>query len=117
VRLCGTDAPWGPTFEPPGSDAAATLVLSHTPDNVYELAERGATVVFAGHTHGGQFRLPVLGALVVPSRYGRRFDRGHFAVEGTHLFVSAGVGSEAPALRLWCPPELVVVDLVGDTAS
>jgi hypothetical protein len=41
----------------------------------------------------GQIRLPGLGALVVPSRFGRRFDRGHFDVEGTHLIVSAGVGS------------------------
>ena len=40
VRLCGTDAPWGPSFEPAsaGSNVAATLVLSHTPDNVYALA-------------------------------------------------------------------------------
>jgi predicted MPP superfamily phosphohydrolase len=92
---------------------AATLVLSHTPDNVYALAEQGATAVFAGHTHGGQMRVPWLGPLIVPSRYGRRFDRGHFDVEGTHLYVSAGVGADAPPLRLWCPPDLVVVDLVG----
>ena len=94
----------------------ATLVLSHTPDNIYEVAERGATALFAGHTHGGQFRLPLLGPLVVPSRYGRRFEEGHFVVNGTHLFVSAGVGADAPALRLWCPPELIVVDLVGREA-
>jgi predicted MPP superfamily phosphohydrolase len=119
VRVCGTDAPWGPSFEPaePASNAAATLVLSHTPDNVYALAEQRVTAVFAGHTHGGQFRVPVLGALVVPSRYGRRFDRGHFAIDSTHLFVSAGVGADSPPLRLWCPPELVVVDLVGRAAS
>jgi predicted MPP superfamily phosphohydrolase len=71
--------------------------------------------VFAGHTHGGQFRIPFLGPLLMPSRYGRRFDQGHFVVEGTHLYVSAGVGADAPNLRLWCPPDLVVVDLVGQT--
>jgi len=116
IRVCGTDAPWGPGLAPRArGDVDATLVLSHTPDNVYALAEQGATAVFAGHTHGGQFRVPIFGALVVPSRFGRRFDRGHFDVEGTHLFVSAGVGADAPPLRLWCPPELVVVDLVGRT--
>jgi uncharacterized protein len=89
------------------------LMLSHTPDNVYDLGDLGADAVFAGHTHGGQIRLPGLGALIVPSRYGRRFDRGHFVVDDTHLFVSAGIGADAPALRLWCPPEIVVVDFVG----
>jgi predicted MPP superfamily phosphohydrolase len=115
VRVCGTEAPWGPGFDAgaAGSDAAATLVLSHTPDNVYDLAARRVTAVFAGHTHGGQFRVPGIGALLIPSRFGRRFDRGHFDVDGTHLFVSAGVGADAPPLRLWCPPELFVVDLVG----
>jgi predicted MPP superfamily phosphohydrolase len=117
LRVCGTEAPWGPDYDrPPASPAIPTVALSHTPDNVYELAERGADVVFAGHTHGGQLRLPLLGALIVPSRYGRRFDRGRFDLERTHLFVSAGVGADAPALRLWCRPELVVVDLQGRAA-
>jgi predicted MPP superfamily phosphohydrolase len=122
LRLCGTEEPWGVGYsrETGGDEAGppvATLILSHTPDNVYEVAEGGMTVLFAGHTHGGQFRLPGLGALVVPSRYGRRFEEGHFVVNQTHLFVSAGVGADAPALRLWCPPELLVVDLVGRGSS
>jgi predicted MPP superfamily phosphohydrolase len=117
LRVCGTEEPWGPTLSRPleNGGVLATLVLSHTPDNVYALAEQGATAVFAGHTHGGQFRIPFLGPLLMPSRYGRRFDQGHFEVEGTHLYVSAGVGADAPNLRLWCPPDLVVVDLVGQT--
>jgi predicted MPP superfamily phosphohydrolase len=113
VRLCGTEHPWGPKTSALPRDGVPTLVLSHTPDNVYDLASEGADVVFAGHTHGGQIRLPLLGAIVIPSDYGRRFDRGHFVVEQTHLYVSAGVGADSPPLRLWCPPELVVVDLVG----
>jgi predicted MPP superfamily phosphohydrolase len=114
VRLCGTEEPWGPALDaelaPKG--VSSTLVLSHTPDNVYALATRGATAVFAGHTHGGQMRLPWLGPLIVPSRFGRRFDQGHFLVDGTHLFVSAGVGADAPNLRLFCPPDIIIVDLV-----
>jgi len=116
VRLCGTEAPWGPGLsrasierEAPGT--TPLFVLSHTPDNVYDLAELGAAVVFAGHTHAGQWRVPLLGSIVIPSRYGRRFDQGHFKVEGTDLFVSAGVGSDQPPLRLYCKPDLVVVDV------
>jgi len=115
IRLCGTEAPWGPPLKRE-TIAAATpadapfLVMSHTPDNIYELEELGASAVFAGHTHGGQFRAPLIGSIVIPSRYGRRFDLGHFNVSGTHLFVSAGVGADQPPLRLYCDPELVEVD-------
>jgi hypothetical protein len=94
VIITGTDAPWGgnaPVFE---SDADVRIVLSHTPDNIYDLSRRGATAVFSGHYYGGQLRLPVIGALVIPSRYGRRFDRGRFHVDGTNLVVSSGVGAD-----------------------
>jgi predicted MPP superfamily phosphohydrolase len=118
LRLCGTEAPWGPGLtreaiaaEAPGS--APLVVMSHTPDNVYDLAELGAAAVFAGHTHGGQMRLPLFGAVVIPSSYGRRFDLGHFTVEGTHLFVSAGIGADQPPFRIYCNPELVEVDFTG----
>jgi predicted MPP superfamily phosphohydrolase len=121
LSVCGNEAPWGPALEPERLKQAvkssfATLVLSHTPDNVYDAAELGATAVFAGHTHGGQMRLPGLGALIVPSRYGRRFDRGRFVIGSTRLFVSAGVGADAPPLRLWCPPEILVVELLPASA-
>ncbi len=113
-RVCGTDAPWGPGLKAAAlaGNGGFTLVLSHTPDNVYEVAEGGADAMFAGHTHGGQIRLPLLGALIVPSRYGRRFDRGQFVVGPTSLFVSSGVGADSPAIRLWCRPTIVVVDFV-----
>lgn len=118
VRVCGMDEPWGPRLPALArDDVAATIVLSHTPDNVYALSQEGATAVFAGHTHGGQFRLPWLGAFVIPSRYGRRFDRGHFVVDRTHLFVSSGVGADGPPVRVWCRPEILVVDFIGQPLS
>jgi uncharacterized protein len=119
LRICGTDDPWGPTLDGVAirSEGPPLIALTHSPDNIYALRDLGVTAVFAGHTHGGQIRLPGLGALLVPSRFGRRFDRGHFVVDGTHLFVSAGLGADAPPLRLWCPPELLVVDLVSTGSS
>ena len=89
------------------------LMLTHTPDNVYRLSRLGFAAIFAGHYHGGQIRVPGLGSLVVPSNYGRRFDHGHFVVNGTHLFVTAGVGSAEPPLRLWCQPDVFIVDIEG----
>jgi predicted MPP superfamily phosphohydrolase len=112
IAIGGTDEPWGPALGRHVPDVQATIALSHTPDNVYRLAELGASAVFSGHTHGGQFRLPRWGGLVIPSRYGRRFDRGHFRVGDTHLFISAGVGIDSIPLRLFCPPDFLVVDFV-----
>ena len=111
IAICGTDAPWGPELTVPLDRDALDIVLSHTPDNIYRLAEQGASLVFAGHTHAGQIRVPGIGSIVVPSRYGRVFDEGHFQVDGVDLFVSAGVGADDPALRVYCPPEIFVVDL------
>jgi len=111
VAVCGSEAPWGPPLSTALDRMDLNLVLSHTPDNVYRLAEQGASVVLAGHTHGGQIRLPGLGSLLIPSRFGRLFDAGHFRVAGADLFVSAGVGVQDPPLRIYCPPEIVVIDI------
>jgi predicted MPP superfamily phosphohydrolase len=113
VVLCGTEWPWGEDFSGPAlTDGEFVVALSHTPDNVYGLSGR-AHAVFSGHYHGGQWRVPGIGSLIVPSVFGRRFDQGHFTVAGTDLFVSAGLGADYPPIRIFCPPELLVVDFVS----
>ena len=89
------------------------LVLTHTPDNIYRLNRAGASVVFAGHNHAGQIRIPLAGPVVIPSVYGRRFDHGHFTVNGTDLFVTAGIGTVGPTLRMFCRPDIFVVDIMN----
>jgi predicted MPP superfamily phosphohydrolase len=115
IVLAGCEAPWGPTLhglhEMAGPEPI--LVLTHTADNIYRLARSGAHAVFAGHYHGGQFRVPGIGPVAIPSVYGRRFDHGHFRVNGTHLFVTAGVGVAQPPLRVFCRPDVFVVDFRG----
>jgi len=61
------------------------------------------------------YRLPFLGSIVVPSLYGRRFDHGHFVVNGTHLFVSSGIGVSSPQFRLFCRPDIFIVDVLAGT--
>ncbi|MFH0909177.1 MAG: metallophosphoesterase [bacterium] len=114
VIIAGCEDPWSPSRWSPAvkKRGDALLVLSHTADNIYPLNRAGADAVFSGHYHAGQVRIPRLGSLVVPSLFGRRFDHGHFNVNGTHLFVTAGIGS-APALRIYCQPDLFVVDIMG----
>lgn len=114
VYLSGVEAPWaGDAAIEPVPAGTLHLVLSHTPDNIYTLAAQGASVVFSGHTHAGQGRLPGWGAIIVPSRYGRRFDHGHFCVQGTHLFVSSGLGAVNPPVRLFCAPDIFIIDIFG----
>lgn len=110
--LLGCEAPWNPTpLDVPSLQVGEWLVvLSHSADNIYRLKDLGAVAVFSGHYHAGQFQLPLFGPLLIPSRFGRRFSQGHFRLGDTHLFVSAGVGAAEPALRLYCPPDLCIVD-------
>jgi hypothetical protein len=115
VTVTGYDYPWGTQEKSirAAQDGSLHLVLSHTPDNIYRLADCRADIVFAGHYHAGQIRIPFLGPMVVPSVYGRRFDHGHFVVNGTHLFVTSGVGASNPIVRIYCRPDIFVVDVVG----
>jgi predicted MPP superfamily phosphohydrolase len=89
---------------------ATVLAMTHNPDIFPGIPGRVALTV-AGHTHGGQVRLPLLGALVVPSQYGERYAAGHVVEDGRHLFVTTGVGTSIYALRLGVPPEIVVLTL------
>jgi predicted MPP superfamily phosphohydrolase len=114
VAVTGCDFPWGTRERaiPRQAPELLHVVLSHTPDNVYRLSACAADLVFSGHCHAGQIRVPVLGSLVVPSVYGRRFDHGHFVIHGTHLFVASGIGAASPPLRIYCQPDIFVVDVV-----
>lgn len=93
---------------------AYTLLLYHTPDLIKTAAFSGIDLYLAGHTHGGQIRLPFYGALITFSSYGKQYEMGQYTELGTTLYVTRGLGMEgsiAPRARFLCPPELVVIDL------
>lgn len=119
INLCGCEAPWGKKlyFNNFEKDDPLTFVMTHTPDNIYRLKGRGIASVFAGHYHSGQLRAPFLGSLVVPSKYGRRFDHGHFLLEKTGLFVSSGVGVSTINFRLFCKPDILIVDFLPEASK
>jgi hypothetical protein len=92
------------------------LLLYHTPDLMPWAADLGVDLYLAGHTHGGQWRLPGFGALLTSSRYWKRYEAGHYHQGGTHLYVSRGLGMEgfgAPRARFFCPPEVVLIRVTG----
>jgi predicted MPP superfamily phosphohydrolase len=89
---------------------APVLLFTHNPD-IFPDMPRRVSLTVAGHTHGGQVRLPIIGRPVVPSRFGQRYAAGHVVEEGRHLFVSSGTGTSILPVRFRVPPEIVVLTL------
>ena len=94
------------------TDDDPIVLLAHEPDIFVDVPPRVA-VTLAGHTHGGQVRLPLIGAPWVPSRFGQRFVYGHIVEDGRHLVVSGGLGMSGLPIRLGVPPEIVLVTIRG----
>ncbi|MBN1643157.1 MAG: hypothetical protein JXA09_18130 [Anaerolineae bacterium] len=95
---------------------AFSVLLYHTPDLVPQAAAAGIDLYLAGHTHGGQIRLPLYGALLTATAAGKRHEMGRYDVAGLTLYVSRGIGMEgrgAPRARFLCPPEIVCIDVTG----
>ena len=89
-----------------------TVLLSHRPELFDLYVDTGVDLVFSGHAHGGQFRLPFVGGLVAPNQgFFPKYDAGQFIEENTTMIVSRGVGNSIIPLRINNPPELVVVEL------
>lgn len=87
------------------------MLLTHNPDLLPRVpASVGLTL--CGHTHGGQVRLPLLGAVTVPSRYGTRFLEGWVWGGGARGFVSRGLGVTGLPVRNLCPAQLHVFTLL-----
>jgi uncharacterized protein len=86
------------------------IVLAHEPDVFPELDQR-ALLTLAGHTHGGQVDLPLLGRAVVPSRFGTRYAAGKVLENGRMLFVTTGVGTSIIPVRFRVPPEIALLTL------
>jgi uncharacterized protein len=110
--VVGHEGPW---FAPPpdlsGLPGHFRLCLSHTPDNFYWGAAKRISLMLCGHVHGGAIRLPVIGSIFVPSRYGRRFDQGVFERDGMVMVVNRGLSGREP-IRFRCNPEVLRVKLV-----
>ncbi len=88
------------------------LLMAHEPDIFVQVPDR-VSLTLAGHTHGGQIRVPLIWPSFVPSVYGARFAYGHIREGGRDLIVSGGLGTSAVPFRLGVPPEIVRIDLGG----
>ena len=89
-----------------------TVLLSHRPELFDLYVETEMDLVFSGHAHGGQFRLPFVGGLVAPNQgFFPKYDAGQFNEENTTMIVSRGVGNSIIPIRFNNRPEIVLVTL------
>lgn len=92
------------------------ILLSHMPRIIDAAQEEDIDLVLAGHTHGGQVRIPFGPAIITPSDMGLWRSKGLFKYEETHLYISPGIGLEPGPdwikVRFWCRPEITALRLV-----
>lgn len=89
-----------------------SILLVHGPDDLEGLDTKNIDLILCGHTHGGQVRLPFFGAVApFPMRAPRQYDRGLKDWQGTPFVISQGLGEALLRLRLFCPPQIVIVEV------
>lgn len=125
LKLVGNEQPWYERHEvsnalPEESRQVASedsfrIGLSHSPDQLRWAREEAVDLLLAGHTHGGQIRVPFLGPLVSPSHFGSRYASGVFYREPTLMHVSRGISGTHP-FRWRCRPEVSVLTLTTGEA-
>lgn len=95
------------------------IVLQHSPD-VLPMITGGLLIssdlrlILAGHTHGGQVWLPLIGTPIVPSSYGQKYSYGAVRENGIDMFVTTGVGTSILPIRFMMPPEIAVLEIVSE---
>jgi predicted MPP superfamily phosphohydrolase len=91
-------------------DSAPVIAFTHNPD-IFPSIPATVALTIAGHTHGGQVALPIIGRPIVPSDFGQRYAAGHIIEGPKHLFVTTGVGSSILPVRFRVPPEISLLTL------
>jgi predicted MPP superfamily phosphohydrolase len=114
ILLAGSERPWfgtTPAFDRAAHSHHFRILLSHTPDEYAWARAHDFDLMLAGHNHGGQIRLPLVGPLITPSRFGFRYAGGVYHEPPTVLHVTRGL-SGLHQVRFNCPPELALLTLV-----
>ncbi len=111
TRVIGNEHPWfdRPVL-PPFDDTEFRILVSHSPDQLKWARQNGIHLMLAGHTHGGQGRLPLFGPLLSPSFHGSRYASGDFYKAPTTMHVSRGLGG-VHLVRINCRPEISLITL------
>ncbi len=109
VYLTGLESYWAgkpdPSITSQTSLDSRHILLIHEPDPFASLDDIRIKLQISGHTHGGQIRLPLLGAMRLPS-WGKNYDKGLFHKNERYLYVNRGIGTVDPHVRFNCKPEI-----------
>jgi uncharacterized protein len=116
--LTGNERPWFRRHKSKSENALPAAIesnelrigVSHSPDQIGWARRQRLDLMLAGHTHGGQIRIPLVGPLVAPSHYGSQFASGVFHLKPTLMHVSRGLSGVHP-FRWFCPPEISILVL------
>lgn len=109
------DAEVSQKLSPLVSDEGFSVVLSHRPEHFSEYVEGDADLVFCGHAHGGQIRLPFVGGVLAPGQgLFPEYSEGTYTEDGTLMIVSRGIGNSLFPFRINNRPEVVVAELWGE---
>lgn len=93
--------------------ADSAVLLSHNPDYAERIRDDRVGLVLSGHTHGGQCVFPLVGAPILPSRYGQKYASGLCRAPVAKVFVTTGIGHSSPPVRINCPAEVALLELVS----
>lgn len=93
-----------------GTENTPTIFLTHSPDVFVDVPKGNVKLTLAGHVHGGQVRLPFIGALIIPSKYGDKYSHGLIEEDGQKMVVTKGIGTSILPVRFNCTPEIVVIN-------
>lgn len=99
--------------------AGDILILEHSPDVLQMITgdlwvSKDLKLMLAGHTHGGQVWLPIIGRPIVPSSFGQKYAAGHIKDRDLDLFVTTGIGESILPFRFMVPPEIAVLTIGPD---
>src|SRR5262249_24301483 len=91
-------------------NSGPVIAFTHNPD-IFPSIPAKVALAIAGHTHGGQVALPIIGRPIVPSEFGERYAAGHIVEGGKHLFVASGIGTSILPVRFRVPPEISLLTI------
>lgn len=96
-------------------DSVFQILLSHRPELFDLYADKNIDLIFSGHAHGGQFRIPFIGGLVAPDQgLFPKYSSGAYTQNQSTLIVSRGLGNSIIPIRIFNRPEIVVVTLYSE---
>ena len=92
-------------------DDALHIVLAHEPQYLEEeYTLSSPDLIITGHAHGGQVRLPFIGAVIVPSKFRSKYAKGVIKENGNIMIITQGLGNSILPFRFNCSPEIVLIE-------